>query len=106
MLGYTTAGAVADGQPYCKHSCDKQLAICSSFNSMIGMDPLVTFGLSCDLASDSGPCHTGGKSQVQETQAVCPLPLVRPNSASFERDAHVEVIDGTACALPCPNTLR
>lgn len=108
MLGYTTAGGTglaSDGQKYCKKSCEEQLAICSTYNEMIGADPLALFGLSCDMATDDAGCHPGGESQVAEEDPVCPRPLVVPNSASSDRDAHIEWIDGTACALPCPNTL-
>lgn len=106
MLGYSATGTISDGHGYCKSSCEAQLAICAGFNDLIGMDPLSQLGLSCEMAVDEPDCHTGGVSQVEEQSPVCPHPLVKPDSASHERDAHVEMIDGTACAMPCPNTLR
>lgn len=107
MLGYSAAGMMDHG--YCRSSCEEQLALCADYNALVGGDPLLQFGMSCDSAvedADDPDCYTGGVSQVEEQSPVCPRPLVRPDSASHERDAHIEWIDGTACAMPCPNTLR
>jgi hypothetical protein len=106
MLGYSTTGVISDGKGFCRSSCEEQLAICASFNHLIGVDPLSQIGLSCEMAVDDPDCHAGGVSQVAESSPVCPRPLVRPDSVSHERDAHIEMVDGTACAIPCPNTLR
>lgn len=106
MLEVSNSNYAADGLPYCKDACELQLEICAPFNDIVGGDPLQSFGYSCDSLADTGSCHTGGETQVQEVEPVCPTPLAVPNDKSYDRDAHIEWVPGTACAMPCPNTVR
>jgi hypothetical protein len=106
----TSAGFVvftSDQQPYCQSTCfaiDEQ-----GCGAMMSIAPpeITTLLLSgCfQLPPDQPGCHHGNLSTVVERDPICPEPLVIPDSGSFESPALIEMVIGTACAIPCPGLL-
>jgi hypothetical protein len=60
----------------------------------------------CDILPDDQPgCHNGALSSITESEPICPHPIVLPNTESYDLSAKIEMIYGTACAIPCPGLL-
>lgn len=106
----TSAGFIiltSDQQPYCQSTCfaiDEE-----GCGAMMSISPPVITDLllsGCSqLPPDQPGCHNGNLSTVVERDPICPNPLVIPDSDSFKSPAKIEMVYGTACAIPCPGLL-
>jgi hypothetical protein len=107
MLALTpqTGPITDDGRPYCRSKCMAAgLEGCQDFMP-VAPELFVDLLLGqCHNLPDI-QCHNGTLSTYVESEPVCPYPLVLPDETSFESPAQVEMVTGTACAVPCPGLL-
>ena len=92
---------------YCQNSCFALFAdgsVCKPFFDIIDSTTVSQMMYVCNFLKSGNSCTDGNSSTYTELPPVCPLPLVVPDSESWLSD-HVELIDGTACALPCPSLI-
>lgn len=101
----------ADGLAYCQkkcfaagsEGCQELIAITAGTESGAQVEQLL-FGY-CSYLPITENCHNGTLSTYVEPNPICPEPLVLPDSESAESPAKIEMIPGSACAVPCPGLL-
>lgn len=94
------------GKTYCRQNCENYLTECDEVVAIVG-DAFAALREDCQtLADDSNNCISPkGLASDTGPAAVCPEPLVTPDSASSHQGATVHWAEGSACAVPCPNEL-